>query len=196
MPKNGDMISGKTIGKHTTNRYIWSSCIDCGKSRWVCMRHGLPSSLRCNSCAVKNRPVLLKGYRHHQWKGGKVTNHNYVLVWVPPDDFFAPMRNAQGYVREHRIVVARQLGRCLHMWEIVHHKNHIRDDNRIENLQLVSDDRHKQITILEIRIKHLEQRVTALESENILIRSQLTRQIEEEQLRDYCPKEKKHVESR
>jgi len=40
--------------------------------------------------------------------------------------------------------------------KIVHHKNHKRDDNRIENLQLVSDDRHNQITILEVRIKYLE----------------------------------------
>ena len=70
-----------------------------------------------------------------------------------------------GYLREHRLVVAQALGRCLQSWEIVHHKGakfpkgsiEDKQDNRYpENLQLVSDDRHLQITILEIKIKNLE----------------------------------------
>ncbi len=67
--------------------------------------------------------------------------------------------------------MAKSLGRCLHPFEIVHHKNHIRGDNRIANLQLISDDRHKQLTIMEERIKFLESRVTTLEVENILLKS-------------------------
>ena len=76
------------------------------------------------------------------------------------------MVQTRGYIPEHRLVMAKHLGRCLHRWEIVHHKNHIKDDNRIENLQLVSDDRHKQITTLEMQIKKLK-------AENQVLREKL-----------------------
>ena len=76
------------------------------------------------------------------------------------------------YVLGHRLVMAKSLNRCLLPWEIVHHINGVRNDNRIENLQLVSDDRHKQITLLENRVRYLESRVILLEVENELFKSQ------------------------
>lgn len=110
----------------------------------------------------------------------------YIGIWVSPNDFFYPMVDGEGYVREHRLVMAKHLGRCLQSWEVVHHKNGIKDDNRLENLELsgtnsehIKDhskgykdgylkglyDGH------ETRIKQLEQRVTLLEAENVFLRA-------------------------
>jgi len=50
-----------------------------------------------------------------------------------------PCANNKGYVLEHRLVMERQLGRYLLPEEVIHHINHIRDDNRIENLQLMAN---------------------------------------------------------
>ena len=86
---------------------------------------------------VSSRGRSIKGNKHHSWKGGVVrVGQNYVAEWVSGDDPMASMRNNQGYVLQHRLVMARHLGRPLTQTENVHHINGIRDDNRLENLEL------------------------------------------------------------
>jgi hypothetical protein len=71
------------------------------------------------------------------WKGGRIlASGGYIAVKLPRSDPLATMCDRAGYVREHRLVMARSLGRPLRRDETIHHINGIRDDNRRENLQL------------------------------------------------------------
>lgn len=63
-------------------------------------------------------------------------SHGYWYVPVPPEDRW--LTNGDDQIAEHRLVMARALGRPLGRDESVHHRNGNRTDNRIENLELWS----------------------------------------------------------
>lgn len=82
------------------------------------------------------------------WRGGvtyKRPHGNYVgakHVKCPVE--FLAMRGNNGYVPEHRLVVARILGRCLTRREVVHHIDFDPRNNHPSNLMLFACQRdHK-----------------------------------------------------
>lgn len=67
-------------------------------------------------------------------KGKVRTNyHGYKLVHLPEH----PLANHRGDVYQHRLVMMEKMGRLLEAHEIVHHRNGIKGDNRIENLEII-----------------------------------------------------------
>lgn len=135
----GDVVRGYDIGKKRGDKYVWYACISCGEQRWVILRKGKPQSERCVVCAHK----LLRGAGNPFWKGGRAkASGGYILVRLESDDFFYPMANHLGYVPEHRLVMAKCLGRCLQSWEEVHHKDGIKAHNVWSNLYLTTKGNH------------------------------------------------------
>ena len=75
---------------------------------------------------------FLCGPTRKQWKGGRSRDdQGYVLLRVGDV-------GERRYVKEHRLVMEQHLLRPLLKHENVHHRNGVRDDNRLENLELWS----------------------------------------------------------
>jgi hypothetical protein len=62
----------------------------------------------------------------------------YIIVYKPEH----PNADADGYVMEHRLVMEEHLGRFLTADELVHHRNGVKDDNRLINLELHTKSSH------------------------------------------------------
>lgn len=68
-------------------------------------------------------------------------NHNanrICIIYRPNHPNCRKMKSNDGRIFEHVFVMSEHLGRPLFPKETVHHKNGIRNDNRIENLELWS----------------------------------------------------------
>lgn len=61
-----------------------------------------------------------------------LNNYGYVLEYMPGHIQSSP----DGRVMQHRRIMSEILNRPLYDYENIHHKNGIKDDNRIENLEL------------------------------------------------------------
>jgi len=86
--------------------------------------------------------------------------NQYITVKLPPGSPYMPMANKDGYIPEHRLIIAQHLGRCLTRREIVHHIDGKKQDNRIENLELRSSNGehtsfHRQVSkvIKELQVE-------------------------------------------
>lgn len=89
--------------------------------------------------AGENNPMWGKrGEQSPNWKGGHTKQNGYIMIYKPNH----PFAHKSGYVAEHRLVMEKHLGRYLESYEFVHHVNGIREDNRLENLKLVTKRNH------------------------------------------------------
>jgi len=82
-------------------------------------------------CSKECRIAHNRGVNSHSYKGG----------WVRPDGYREVTMNGERFL-EHRLVIEQKIGRKLLRGEHVHHINKDKLDNRIENLQLISETKH------------------------------------------------------
>lgn len=118
--RNGD-------GRYCSNRCGVAQVIKLNRSPEVRAKTGELT----RKAHAEGRFRYLRGEDNPNWKGGRWMADGY--VWIRVDG--KP-------VAEHRHVVEMSIGRPLRSDEIVHHINHIRTDNRLENLQIMSRAEH------------------------------------------------------
>jgi hypothetical protein len=122
--KYGDPLGGPGSGRAVQHEFC--TIEGCGKkhtSQGMCQMHYKRNALYGDPSIV-----------HEPKRNGNKTinNNGYVVVYEPEN----PTSTANGFGLEHRLVMAEHLGRALTKYEQVHHKNGVRHDNRIENLEL------------------------------------------------------------
>ena len=102
---------------------------------------------------------------HPNWKGGRrISSGGYVELRIPEH----PRARQNGYVFEHLIVSEKHYGELTRDY-VIHHINGSKQDNRIENLMVLSQKEHieiipnlvkennelkKKISELEKQLKH------------------------------------------
>ena len=134
-------VWNKGLTKETSNIV---KMLSVKKSEWW-KTHDTTKTRKKIGLASTQRLTGKKGSTAKGWRGGKYTTKRdgYIHIYLPEHP------NARkggggggGYVLEHRLVMEKMIGRYLTKDEDVHHKNKIKDDNRPENLMLVTHGFH------------------------------------------------------
>ena len=131
------------------NKRVRTTCT-CGKSRYiqVCAIKAKGFTGLCQICCNYQMGKKYAGQNHHRWKGGIIKDKSgYITIHkslLSSEDLTLVESdiNNSGYVREHRLVAARIIGRALLPREKVHHLNGIKHDNRSVNLKILSASNH------------------------------------------------------
>lgn len=95
---------------------------------------------RMSNCkrGVFTHPTEFGGHR-------KKRSDGYLKIYIPTH----PHASKDGYVMEHILVMENHIGRYITQDEVVHHINHDRADNRIENLRIMTFKEHAGLHMKE-----------------------------------------------
>lgn len=87
--------------------------------------------------------MKLSHYKHPatNWKGGETEWQGYCYVWKPNHHRALKL----GYVLKSILIAEKTINRLLKDSEIVHHINGVKNDNRPENLQVITIKEHKRL---------------------------------------------------
>lgn len=122
----------RSVGSYGAAACLVEGCDRRPVSRWMCNKHAMQRA----AGIIDDRGQQLRalGSQGRPRKQERWSHRGYVVVYAPAGH---PNARRDGTILEHRLVVSTFLGRPLEEWEIVHHKNGTRDDNRIDNLELL-----------------------------------------------------------
>lgn len=107
-----------------------------------CLRTFIPQGSRSKGfcsilCARRFWGRRHRGANHPRYKGKVQAADGYIRIYKPGH----PLASADGYVLEHRLVIY-EAGIEVPAGYRIHHRNHDRADNRLENLVVLSAREH------------------------------------------------------
>jgi len=115
-------------------------CVNCNSNNWYkenrssvlirTRKYGLEKTRKKRKLPL-DHPRLIG-----EFGKGHLTKHGYRYINKIGHPNAINTGNGRARIYEHTFVMSQHLGRPLKKNESVHHKNGIRDDNRIENLEL------------------------------------------------------------
>lgn len=116
------------------HRLARGTCEECGAAFTRESRADRFCSRACANRTISRTRATTKGFTR--------TAKGYIAIYRPTH----PMAMRTGYVLEHRLVMAEALGRMLLPTEVVDHINTIKDDNRVENLRVLTKKAHDDLS--------------------------------------------------
>lgn len=110
---------------------LYKSGLSCDKISilFECSTPTINNTLRRNN-------IKIRSYSEASYKGSKFPDKRGYLRVTPMGKDKQFNDTNYRFMLEHRLIMAKHLGRKLNKNEQVHHKNGIKDDNRLENLEL------------------------------------------------------------
>jgi hypothetical protein len=120
-------ISGMQPREISVKMGVPRSCVSS-----CCKRAGVQMT-RSQRAAWVKESGLFSGINSPAWRGGRYKNeYGYIVVY----------QGVGKRIGEHTLIAEKVLGRKLKKWELVHHINGIKDDNRYCNLLICDKSYH------------------------------------------------------
>ena len=170
LPKKEDLIELYHNQNYTIHMIAEHYGVGHGIPHYWFRRYNIPRRTRKDAAILRDK-LKRRSYdflferspaEHPNWKGGRRINcAGYVELRMPEH----PRARKNGYVFEHLIVAEKHYGEITRDY-VIHHINGNKQDNRIENLMVLTQKEHIEIIPNLVKENNeLKQKVKKLEDE-------------------------------